>query len=269
LICYDYKRKSNLTKNPSDLKAFVKKYSAKKQIVIHLGAVASTSHLEKELIQERNINFTEDLGKFCAENRIPIIFASSAAVYGRDMQKSREVSPLNFYGESKRFGELSLLSSYYKNPSDIVICRLFNVFGFGEQSKGTMMSVPSRFILDAITSSKIEIWGINQDFVQSRDFISVEDVVEILCLLISRYPWSTNLIDLGSGISSSFLDIAHQIETFKPIEIKLGKFPSYLDSQSYQVITKANTFPLFGLVGEYNFSPLSLKLKMLWERYHS
>ena len=268
VIGYDYQFSSNENLHPNEIFSKLEQMSETKQLIIHLGAVASTSSLKAHLIQERNIEFTEKLANHTAKNNIPLIFASSAAVYGVDMNVSRELEPKNLYGISKLESEQALCEQYKDSFGDLLILRLFNVFGEGEMKKEEMMSIPSRFIIDAIKLQKIQIWKNDSVNNQSRDFIYVRDLAEIICRLVEEHPWSESCIDVGTGNSVKFEYVAELLSKMGEIKTEFSNFPSHIEPQSYQHFTRANTQRLFRMIGVFKFKTLEECLKSMWQHYY-
>jgi UDP-N-acetylglucosamine 4-epimerase len=107
------------------------------------------------------------------------VFASSSAVYGDLLPvtkvESALLDPLSPYATSKLAGE-HLSKNYcqiYGLPT--VSLRYFNVYGERQDPNGPYAAVIPRFI-EAVTENKdIVIYG---DGEQSRDFVSVRDVVQ-------------------------------------------------------------------------------------------
>ena len=88
----------------------MKKRKKEISIVIHLGAITSTTEENLDLIIKNNIDLSLMLWDWCKSNNKRLIYASSAATYGdgdqgfSDEQNDRYLSkliPLNLYGWSK------------------------------------------------------------------------------------------------------------------------------------------------------------------------
>src|SRR6187431_2026955 len=85
-----------------------KKNAGQVKHVIHIGARTDTTEFNVELFNELNLNYTKSLWTICAENNIPLVYASSAATYGLGEQGYKDdetkiplLKPLNPYGDSK------------------------------------------------------------------------------------------------------------------------------------------------------------------------
>ena len=123
-----------------------------------------------------------------------MINISSAAVYGK---------PLTPYGASKKWGET--VAEVYKDKIEIVTVRPFNIYGVGQNPNYGY--VIHNFINGIKEKGEIEIYG---DGNQTRDFISVDDVVGSLeTLLTSEVPEKP--IDLGTGVQTEIIDLANVV----------------------------------------------------------
>ncbi|HLD09441.1 MAG TPA: NAD-dependent epimerase/dehydratase family protein, partial [Methylophilaceae bacterium] len=57
--------------------------SAKKiDAVIHMGAISDTTERDFNKLLQDNIRYSQQLWSWCAENKVPFLYASSAATYG-------------------------------------------------------------------------------------------------------------------------------------------------------------------------------------------
>ena len=73
-------------------------------IVFHQGACSDTMATDGRYVIENNYRFSLELFRWCQEQKVPLIYASSAAVYGRgpDFVEDRaNERPFNIYGYSK------------------------------------------------------------------------------------------------------------------------------------------------------------------------
>ena len=50
--------------------------------VIHMGAISATTERDFNKLVDSNIQYSQDLWGWCAENAVPFFYASSAATYG-------------------------------------------------------------------------------------------------------------------------------------------------------------------------------------------
>src|SRR5690349_1939098 len=73
--------------------------------ILHQGANSDTTVTERDRagVMETNLHYSERLLDWCDGARVPLIYASSAAIYGasREFREGEHEAPLNIYGESK------------------------------------------------------------------------------------------------------------------------------------------------------------------------
>jgi len=69
--------------------------------ILHQGACSDTMHTDGRYMMENNYRYSADLLAYCQAESVPLIYASSAAVYGAGpvFKEGRENEhPLNVYG---------------------------------------------------------------------------------------------------------------------------------------------------------------------------
>jgi len=201
--------------------------------VIHLGAIASTRELNKEVLYGFNYEATTIIADFCVKRDIPMSFISTSAIYGNVNNSLSE------YAKSKLKAEIYLNSN--KNLK-FTIFRLFNTYGFNEMKKENMKSVVSDMIISALTQNIIQIWQLpNLELgQQARDFIWVNDVTKILLCVTLQEPMDSQTVDLGTGQSVAFSELAELVKAeVRNTEIVPLHFPSEYDLANYQTLTKA------------------------------
>jgi UDP-glucose 4-epimerase len=179
-----------------------------------------------------NVRGTLNLLEACSNNNVNnFFFASSAAVYGnpRTLPLSEDMAPepISPYGASKVAGE-ALVSSYKSKIKNCVNLRFFNVYGEGQNPE--YAGVIIKFIDRLSKRLPPLIFGDGQ---QSRDFISVNDLVDAVILALEKTEDSENYfanistLNIGTGIRTSVLDLA--ILMIKIFKLEQSITPSYLD----------------------------------------
>jgi len=189
-------------------------------LVIHLAAKldVTESTLHPEEVVNINVNGTVNVLKSCIKNNIKkMIFASSAAVYGDSniaVTEDIETKPISPYGTSKMLAE-NKIKKMSKNNLDYINLRLFNTYG--ERQNRQYAGVISNFAENLSKGNPLLIYG---DGKQTRDFISINDVINAFDCVIKTNSSGTYNIASGKSISikelaKMFLDISG-----KKIEIK-------------------------------------------------
>lgn len=98
---------------------------------------------------------------------------------------------------------LMLLGGMYKIP--VVSLRCFNVYGPRQSLSNPYTGVSAIFISRLKNNNQAVVY---EDGLQSRDFISVHDVVDSLILTMKSKKADYQIFNMGSGISTSIKEIA-------------------------------------------------------------
>lgn len=220
------------------------------QIVIHLGARTDTAEFNLEVFQELNLDYSKELFKHCVEFGLPLIYASSAATYGlgehgyRDSHRLvQDLQPLNPYGRSKNDFDAWVLEQKYK-PFFWAGLKFFNVYGPNEYHKGRMASVVYHAYKQIAATGEMKLFRSHHpdfgDGEQSRDFIYVSDVVDVIIFLMEKRPES-GLYNLGTGEARSFLDLVSSTFLAMDIESSITFIDTPADIRDkYQYFTQAD-----------------------------
>lgn len=217
--------------------------------IVHLGARTDTTEFDKEIFDRLNEQYSRDMWALCTEYQIPLIYASSAATYGLGEHGyvdshavAKKLQPLNPYGWSKQNFDLWALERK-EAPFFWAGIKFFNVYGPNEYHKGRMASVVFHTFNQVSKTGAMKLFRSHREDVedgyQSRDFIYVKDVVDVLYWLMENRPES-GLYNLGTGKARPFIDLAKA--TFEA----MGKTPDirFIDTpedirDTYQYFTEA------------------------------
>ena len=184
------------------------------EAVFHEGACSDTMNHDGRYMMDNNYQYTLDLLDWCQDERIPFLYASSAAVYGKGetFREEREhEEPLNVYGYSKfLFDQVVRRRIAAGLGAQVAGFRYFNVYGAREQHKGRMASVAFHHFHQYRERGYVELFGSYDGYgsgEQSRDFVSVEDVVNVNLFFLD-HPEQSGIFNLGTGRSQSFNELA-------------------------------------------------------------
>ncbi len=242
--------------DPDNVHAFLAENTHAVKAVVHMGAISATTERNVDLIVETNFRLSRDLWVWCAENDIPYIYASSAATYGDGTQGFDDdmtagglakLRPLNPYGWSKLLFDrwvFAQLASNAPRPSQWAGLRFFNVYGANEYHKGRMQSVVSQIQPLAAAGEKCRLFKSHnpdyQDGGQLRDFVSVDDCVDVIAWLL-KTPSVSGLFNLGTGKARSFADLAAAVYAAMGRDFAVEYVPTPEDIRDkYQYFTEAN-----------------------------
>jgi ADP-L-glycero-D-manno-heptose 6-epimerase len=186
------------------------------EAVLHEGACSDTMETDGRYMMANNYRYSLALLDFCMEQEIPLLYASSAAVYGGGSvfseQRGHE-APLNVYGYSKfLFDQIvrrRLGVDFSRADSQVAGFRYFNVYGPRESHKARMASVAFHHFNQYRADGKVKLFaGCDGygDGEQRRDFVYVGDVVKVnMAFLESR---QSGIFNLGTGRAQSFNELA-------------------------------------------------------------
>jgi len=196
-------------------------------LLIHLAAKSDVadSMIHPEITNEVNVTGTENIMKCCIENKIKkIIFASSAAVYADSKMPVTEnikINPLSPYGKSKLAAEQKIKKISVEFGVHAISLRMFNVYGKGQNYQ--YAGVISKFIKNISKDRPIVI---NGDGEQTRDFVSIFDVIKAFeCAIKNIEGKKGDVYNIGTGNSISINELAKFILRIsdKKTEIKYKK----------------------------------------------
>jgi ADP-L-glycero-D-manno-heptose 6-epimerase len=216
------------------------------EAVLHQGACAVTTEWDGRYMLEENYQYSVDLLAWCQARQVPLIYASSAAVYGasaifREDEPALE-RPLNVYGYAKLLFDRYVRRNVTPGSAQVVGLRYFNVYGPNEGHKGAMASVVWHLSRQAGETGEMRLFEGSHgygDGEQRRDFIHVDDVVSIVLWFLEHREIS-GIFNVGTGASASFNDLARAvIERLGAGTIRYIPFPKRLES-SYQSFTEAD-----------------------------
>ncbi|KND56883.1 ADP-L-glycero-D-manno-heptose-6-epimerase [Candidatus Paraburkholderia schumanniana] len=188
----------------------------KVRAVFHEGACSDTMETDGRYMMDNNYRFSRDVMDICLAQGAQFLYASSAATYGGSSRfvEEREVEkPLNVYGYSKFLFDQVVRQVLPRAQSQIVGFRYFNVYGPRETHKGRMVSVAFHNFNQFRSEGKVKLFGEYNGYAageQTRDFISVEDVVKVN-LFFFDHPDKSGIFNLGTGRAQPFNDIASTV----------------------------------------------------------
>lgn len=243
VVCVDAQEKNNTNNVFYDWKTSISEvnsgFISSVDFVFHLGANSDTRASFSDL-KESNYQFSENLLRHCNGYKVPVVFASSGAVYGSNRKWNRKPNPLTEYGKSKLKTE-ELIKEKYKGTA--VALRYHNVYGANESHKGNMASIVSKYIDGYLNGETAHILFENSEQIK-RDFIYVQDVNKINIMFLDfyknygKFPKHPPIFDVGTGKAESFQKLADEVRTHTGLPIQYVKNP--YNSKNYQFYTLAN-----------------------------
>lgn len=213
--------------------------------IFHLGACADTTETNTSIMWDANVRFASEVYGLGSWLRIPIVYASSAAVYGNSdsfVESPANEHPENLYAQSKKHFD-DLVRQNMNRPHTVAGLRFFNVYGPSERNKGRMASMPYQIYRQLKEKGVCRLFqgaGEIPDGGQRRDFVHVDDVVEVMKFFGFKEKPSLGIFNVGTGQARTFNSVAQiLIERLGSGLISYVPFPESLVGK-YQMNTCAN-----------------------------
>ena len=221
--------------------------------ILHQGACSDTMQTDGRYMMENNYRYSVDVLAYCQAESVPLIYASSASVYGAGpvFKEGRgNERPLNVYGFSKFLFDQLVRRRWDDNTAQVVGLRYFNVYGPREAHKERMASVAFHCFNQFRETGRVKLFEGSGGYTageQQRDFISVEDVVKINLYFLDN-PGKTGIFNCGTGASQTFNDVA--AATINALRAAEGKKALSLEELRTQQMIEYVPFPA-GLKDKY------------------
>lgn len=191
--------------------------------VIHNGACSSTAVTDPKIFAVQNLQASQNLFRYCTRESIPLLYASSASVYGSgskgfsdSFEDHAKYSPLNLYGRSKYDFDSWVIEQKERPPAWFGL-RYFNVFGPFEAHKLGQASIFEWGRQQIQATGRLQLFESHQPGLanghQKRDFVSVFDVARVTWALLKliedglELPEKGRFLNLGRGEAVTWLDV--------------------------------------------------------------
>ena len=193
---------------------FLERFDGAVEAVLHQGACTNTMQYDRRLMMQSNYEYSRQLLEKCQRAKVPLIYASSAAVYGAGREFREDPAcerPLNVYAESKlRFDQL--VRGLRQPAAQVAGLRYFNVYGPNEAHKARegMASMAFQAFKQLREAGRIRLFtgsGGYGNGEQRRDFVYVDDVAAVNLWLLDNGGVS-GVFNCGTGRAQSFNQLA-------------------------------------------------------------
>lgn len=182
----------------------------------HLAAITSVQSSIQEWSRTHLVNLygTIQLFEMIAHlpHPIPVVFASSAAVYGDSailpLEENAPIIPLSPYGADKLGCEHQAALAWHLFHIPSTGFRIFNCYGPRQNSSSPYAGVVARFGENISQKAPITIYGDGQ---QQRDFVYVGDVVDFLIAGMDKTTSGARIFNICTGKKTSVNQLAYLI----------------------------------------------------------
>ena len=180
----------------------------------HLAAVASVERSIEDWSATHRTNLSGTVHVFdsARKTKIPVVYASSAAVYGDNasvpLEEDATPRPMSAYGADKLGGEYHARVAGLIHGIPSAGMRFFNVFGPKQDPKSPYSGVISIFIDRLLNQQPLTLFGDGQ---QVRDFVYVEDVVRFLLAGMENASVDGEVYNVCTGQTTAIRQLAQTL----------------------------------------------------------
>jgi UDP-glucose 4-epimerase len=224
----------------------------------HLAAVASVARCNEDPIATHGTNLTGTLNVLCAAAEADasrVVYASSAAVYGATaampLGEASTTAPLSIYGADKLACELHARVASHLHGLSTVGLRLFNIYGARQDAASPYAGVISIFADRIRRRLPITIHG---DGEQVRDFVYVEDAVDMLVAAMVEDRRGAILCNLCTGHGTSILALANLLSDILHQEIRITFAPQRACDLRVSIGDPRRAAEIYGVVADTRLS---------------
>lgn len=236
--------------------------------IIHLGAISDTQFSNTSLLMENNFTFSKRVVRLAEENECPLVYASSASVYGDGLKGFQENAqnehPKSSYAISKWVFDQYVRRVTTARASHVTVpiagLRYFNVYGPGEAHKGSMSSFPYRCMTALQQGRPIELFEGSAGF--TRDMVYISDVVAITLFFLAAK--TTGIFNVGTGTSVSFDHVADTVIKAYGGNKVIVPFPEKM-RDGYQAHTQADITKLRVAGWTNPFVSIETGIELYWK----
>jgi UDP-glucose 4-epimerase len=199
----------------------------------HLAAIASVARSSREWVRTHQVNLTGTINIFDQARRlrsrreIPVVYASTAAVYGDygivPIGEQRPVAPLSAYGADKCACELHARIAGSVHGIPTLGLRFFNLYGPRQDPRSPYSGVIAIFNERLGRGEPVEIFGDGQ---QVRDFTYVGDAVSALCRALPAASIAASVFDVCTGKGTTVQALAQTMAGLYRTELVTYRRPA-------------------------------------------
>lgn len=186
--------------------------------IFHIGGQSSgeISFEDPEYDLHTNTLSTLKLLQYCVRSNCKkFIYASTMSVYGEQPDKEQfsetdQALPKSFYAVGKLASEHYMKIFSKQFGINCISLRYFNVYGPGQNMNNMKQGMVSIYLQQFIDSNSSEIL-VKGSLERFRDFIYIDDVVNITINAANNSKFSNQTVNIGTGIKTSVKEVLETI----------------------------------------------------------
>tara|TARA_B100000965_G_scaffold363853_2_gene346986 strand:- start:22414 stop:23340 length:927 start_codon:yes stop_codon:yes gene_type:complete len=162
-----------------------------------------------------------------ADQGVPVVYASSAAVYGElEVDLIGEhvtLQPVNAHGMEKAALEHAAVASVASGGPTAVGLRMFNVYGPGQSSHSPYCSVVRLFADRLVRGLPIGIRGTGN---QQRDFVYVDDAARAIVIAAFAPVRGAPVVNICTGRAITLKEVVGELESATGLSAEIDMDPA-------------------------------------------
>ncbi len=212
--------------------AIVERCVLEADAVFHLASAVGVKLVVDQPVRtiETIVSGTDNVLRFCARYRRPVLLTSTSEVYGKsekipfaegdDLVIGPTTTRRWAYACAKALDEFLALAHWNESRLPVVIARLFNTVG--PRQTGRYGMVIPRFIAQGLAGEPITVYG---DGTQSRCFAHVLDVVGALVQLMKTPEARGAVFNVGNDQEVTILALAEKVRALTGCPAPIRRIP--------------------------------------------
>ncbi|MEM7223675.1 MAG: NAD-dependent epimerase/dehydratase family protein [Pseudomonadota bacterium] len=198
----------------------------------HLAAVASVERCNRDWPGTSRINLGGTIHVLdCARalGGVPVVYASSAAIYGTSrstpLREDLDPNPVSSYGADKLACEIYARVAAESGAAPATGMRIFNVYGPRQSPESDYSGVISIFIERLSRGLPLVV---NGDGRQVRDFVYIDDVVRTFRAAMDLTDRGAKVFNICTGRATSILELAETLSELYQVSPQIDEAPPRL-----------------------------------------
>ena len=192
--------------------------------IVHLAALSHVGESWRRIPEYFAINVLGVEHVLAAARRCPVLFMSSAEVYGlvpddaQPISELRPLSPRTPYALTKAAAERLALAA------GATVVRSFNLIGAGQAASFALPSFAAQLAaIERGAPPQLSVGNLSA----RRDFLHIEDAVAALALL-AETPQPGTVLNLASGVDHSIAELLERLIALSGLEVRCVEDPDKL-----------------------------------------
>ena len=189
--------------------------------VFFFAALSGAAESLSRPVKDMNVNLKGVLNLLNAcknyNPEIQIFFPSSRLVYGKPdynpVDENHLLNPESIYAIHKLTAEYYFLLYYKLYNLKVFIFRISNVYGPYQKPEQQSYGILNKFIYQGLKGENLTLYG---DGKQLRDFLFIDDLLDLYEILLDKINLAGNIYNIGYGNGISLLDIIVNIKEVTP-----------------------------------------------------